>query len=294
MACRRVSPASRFLRVDSQLAGPVRIALRRLGGGQQVVLRHQVRVDVVVGDGAVLVRSGHPVNMEPALAVVVAERPPQPRRLHQQFDALGPGEVLIGAGLDIAHHGGGDIRVDVEGRRAGGPVARAFLAGDRPPRESRAPESQLGRPLLRGRQRLVPPAQRAGGGIRGSQGQRRQHEHLGVPEGVPVVARPGEPLGRDRALLAARAGLQNMKQSEPHGLLDLDVTMNLDVGAAPEVVEVGTLRGDQAVPARLPGPGQRRPHLVPHCGQGPLARPAVRDELDQPGAAPPAPAAPRR
>ena len=44
---------------------------------------------------------------------------------------------------------------------------------------------------------------------------------------------------------------------------------------------VRSLVGDQAVPARLPGAAQRRPHLVPDRGQGPGARPAVRDELDQ-------------
>src|SRR3712207_8320514 len=38
-------------------------------------------------------------------------------------------------------------------------------------------------------------------------GQHREHVGLGVPERVPVVARPGEPLGRDRLALAAQAGL---------------------------------------------------------------------------------------
>ncbi len=72
-----------------------------------------------------------------------------------------------------------------------------------------------------------------------------------------------------------------MEQAEPHGLLDLDVALDLDVGSIPEVVQERTLIGDQAVPAGQPRAAQRGPHLIPHGLQGPYARPAVADELDQ-------------
>jgi hypothetical protein len=54
-------------------------------------------------------------------------------------------------------------------------------------------------------------------------------------------------------------------------LLDLGVAVDLDVGALPEVVQVGALLGQQPVPAGQLGGGQRARHLVAQRGQGPLA-----------------------
>ena len=123
------------------------IALRRVRGGHQVLLGHQVGVDVVVGQRAVLVRAGDPVDVEPPLGVVVAEGAPQPRGVGQQVYPRSPGEVLVPGQVDVADHRVGDVRVDVEGGGPGGPVARALLAGDRPPREGRAFQPELGGPL---------------------------------------------------------------------------------------------------------------------------------------------------
>ena len=55
----------------------------RVGGGVQVPLGEHVCVDVVVGDGAVLVGAGDAVDAEAALRVVVAERAPESRCLDQ-------------------------------------------------------------------------------------------------------------------------------------------------------------------------------------------------------------------
>ena len=99
---------------------------------------------------------------------------------------------------------------------------------------------------------------------------------------MAVVARAGQPLAGDRALLGPGRRLQDVEQPEAHGLLDLGVALQLDVGAGPEVVEVGALLGQQAVPARQPRRGQRRHHLVVDRGPGALARPAVGQVLDDP------------
>ena len=110
-------------------------------------------------------------------------------------------------------------------------------------------------------QHHLPPAQHAGRGRRLGVGQDREHERLGVPERMTVVSRAGQALGRDRAVLGARAGLQDVEQPEPDRLLDLRVAVDVDVGAGPEVVEVLALFGGQAVPAdpaRRP-PAPRRP-----------------------------------
>jgi len=57
-----------------------------LGGvcrGVEIVLGHEVGVDVVVGHGGVLVGARYPVDAELAVGVVVAERTPQSGRLGQ-------------------------------------------------------------------------------------------------------------------------------------------------------------------------------------------------------------------
>jgi hypothetical protein len=96
---------------------------------------------------------------------------------------------------------------------------------------------------------------------------------------VPVVAAAGQALGRDRPVLGPRAGLQDVEQPEAHRLLDLGVAIHLDVGAVPELVEVGPLLGQQAIPAGQVGAGQRADDLVDQGRPGPLARPAVADVL---------------
>ena len=137
-----IAPAGALLLVDSEVVGAVGVALDGRGGGPQILLRHQVGVDVVVSNRAVLVRTGHAVDPEVPGRVVVAERAPQPRRLDQQLDADVVIEALVFAGHGVADHRVGDVGVDVKRRDAGRPVARAFLPGDRPPREGGALEPQ--------------------------------------------------------------------------------------------------------------------------------------------------------
>jgi len=180
-------------------------------GREQIVTRHHVRVDVVVGDRAVLIGAGDAVDVEEALGVVVAQRPPQPCGMRQQVHPRVPLELDVTGDVDIADHGGGDGRVDVEGGGAGRPVARALLTMDRPPREGRAREAELGRVVQGGRQRVPPPPQSAGDRIGRGEREYRQDEGLGIPERVPVVAGPGQALRRDRTALPADAGLQHVE-----------------------------------------------------------------------------------
>ena len=143
-------------------------------------------------------------------------------------------------------------------------------------------------------------AHRARLGVR----EHRQDEHLGVPEGVPVVTGAGQPLRRDRPLLGPRAGLEHVEETEPDRLLHLRVALDQHVGGVPERVEVVALLPVQPVPAVQPGPGQRRADLVAQRRQRPPTRPAVRQILDHPqllaglehagdGGAAPSPGSPR-
>ncbi len=258
------------------------MALGDLRGGSQIALRHQVRVDVVVGDRAVLIGPGDAVDAEVPGRVVMAERAPQPRRLDEQRHGGLALELLIAGRPQVARHRGGDVRVDVKGGGSGRPVARAFLAADRPPGEGGTAQAERRSTLAGQLKRLLAPAQRVGGRARGSVGERRQHEALGVPEGVPVIPGAGQALGRDRSLLAAGAGLQGVKEREADRLLQLGVALELDIGAGPEVVQIGTLVGQQAVPAPVLGGRPGGGDLILQGGYRPLSRPSVAQQLDDP------------
>jgi hypothetical protein len=111
----------------------------------------------------------------------------------------------------------------------------------------------------------VAPPQGIGNGVGGGVGEHRQDEGLGVPEGVAVVARTGQALGRNGPPLGPGSGLEDMEEGEAHRLLHLGIAVDLDVGAVPEVVQIGALLVDQVVPAHLARAGQRGGDLIPQC-----------------------------
>ena len=96
---------------------------------------------------------------------------------------------------------------------------------------------------------------------------------------MAVVAWPGQALGGDRALLGSGSRLEGVEEAEPHGLLQLDVPVQLDVGRSPVLVEVGALLAEQAVPTRVTGGRECRNDLIADGRHRPLARPAVGEEL---------------
>ena len=183
----------------------------------------------------------------------------------------------------VPDHGVGDVGVDVE---AGGarPASRREHSWPRIVRHGNAApcSPSVLRALEREVERLVAPAQRVGGGPRLGVGEHREHVRLGVPERVAVVAGAGQALGRDRAALGPRAGLQRVEEREPHGLLELPVAVDLDVGVRPEVVEEVALALQQRFPAGALGGRDGGVDLVAHRRQRALARPAVGEELREP------------
>lgn len=124
-----------------------------------------------------------------------------------------------------------DVGVHVPGCGAGRPIGRAFLSANRPPRERRTLQVEQFGPLLGQIEYGSAPAQRVGGRIGFGVGQHRQHETFGVPEGVAVIAGSGESLAGDRPPLGSHAGLDHVEQAEPHRLLHVRVTVDLDIGA---------------------------------------------------------------
>src|SRR5204862_22349 len=90
-----------------------------------------------------------------------------------------------------------------------------------------------------------------------------------------IVARPGQTLGRDRALLRARPRLQGVEEPEADRLLQLGIALELDVRAVPEVVEEGALAVHEPVPARVLGLRAR--------GDGLVSDRAERPRTDEPG-----------
>ena len=214
--------------------------------------------------------------------VVVPERAPHARGLDEQLEAVLAPELLVARDRDVADRRVGDVGADVERGGARRPVARALLAADRAPGEDGAAQPERLGARAREVERRVPPAQHVARRVRRRVRQRLQHERLGVPERVPVVAGARQPLRRDRAQLGAAAGLQQLEEREAQRLLQRRVALDLDVGGLPEVVEVGALRVADLVPARRLRLGERGRRLRAQRGERAHARPRVREELDEP------------
>jgi hypothetical protein len=276
----RAPPGRGLLVVDAQPPGPLGVPVDRVGRGDQVPLRHQVGVDVVVLDGGVFVGAGDPVDVEPAVPVVVAQRAPQPGGLDQDLEADVALEVVVAGRGHVSPDGVGDVGVDVERGGAGRPVGRALLPADRAPREGGAAQAELLGTVTGQVEGGVPPPQRAGHGLGQGVRQHGQREHLGVPEDVAVVPGPGQALGRDRSQLGAGAGLQDVEQPEPDGLLDLLVAFDPHVRGVPELVEVVPLLPAQAFPAGELRGRQRPADLIADRRQRTPAGPAVGQQLD--------------
>ena len=194
------------------------------------------------------------------LGVVLAERAPQAGGLDEHREADLALELLVLGGVEVVDDGGGDVGVDVEGGRAGRPVARALLAVDRPPRERRAREAELGR---------VRPRDVEG---HGTASAARRPRRTGACRSAPAArtsrcprtcARrtrcPVSPFAGIGRCSVRAPGLQDVEQAEPDGLLDLHVTVDLDVRALPELVEELRAARPAARPSRPAPPRPSRP-----------------------------------
>jgi hypothetical protein len=136
----RLPPAVHLFVVNAEFGGTVAVPRGRVSGRRQVLLRHQVRIHVVVGNGTVLVGASDSVDSESAVAVVVAERTPQPGRMDEQVQADRLLEGGVVGGANVPARGTGDVCVDMESGRSCRPVTRAFFPADCAPRERRTVE----------------------------------------------------------------------------------------------------------------------------------------------------------
>ena len=98
---------------------------------------------------------------------------------------------------------------------------------------------------------------------------------------MAVIAGSGEPLGGDGPLLGAGAGLQDLPQGEPHGLLHVVVAFHLDVGPVPEIVEVAALGRCQLLETPVAGLQKGPGYLILQGRQRANVGPPVGDELDE-------------
>ncbi len=259
---RRVTPACEVVVDDAEGFGLVLMAFGDVRRVAQVTSRRQVRVRVVVDDGAVLVRPGHSADVEAPVVTVIAERHPQTCRLDEQRQRDLPFERRVRRPPGVTHRGEGDVGVDVHRGRARRPVSRALLAADRAPRERRALELERRRTLTRQVEAVAAPHERVTGRLGRRRAEHRQDEGLGVPERVTVVPGPRQALRGYRAPLGAGPGLQDVPQPEPDGLLYRRVTVDLDVGAAPELFQVRALLVDEGLPAGVQGGRERAVDLI--------------------------------
>jgi hypothetical protein len=98
---------------------------------------------------------------------------------------------------------------------------------------------------------------------------------------MSVVARSGQALGGNRALLRTSCGLKCVKEAEANRQLQLRVAVDLDVRAIPEVIKVRALVAREPLPTGVSRTRQRRCDLVEDRRSGALAGPSVGEELDE-------------
>ncbi len=265
---RGATPQRDLFLVQPQPFGQRRMRLRTdlaqqcpgLGGAAQVPACHPVGVVVVVDQRRVLVRAGHLVQTERAAAarVEAADLRPDARGLAQHLRAGLGEEVQVAGRIHVQADGVRHRRVDVVRRRPAGVVRRAFVAGDGAPGVQRAVRVvHLPRMGARGLQRVVAVAQHRQRHVRRDEHHRRQHEHLGVPEAVPLVALAGQALGRRPVHAAASGGLMDMEQVEAQRLLDVRVARHRQAGAVPERPQGAFLARREPVEAGLGRAPQR-------------------------------------
>ncbi|CAH0211428.1 hypothetical protein SRABI128_01981 [Microbacterium sp. Bi128] len=192
----------------------------------QVEPRHDVGEEVVVDDGGVLVGPGDAVDVERVRLAVgaVARAPeaegrPQSCRVDGDVDALAGEELLVTGRADVLRQCEGHVGVDVVLRGAGGVVRRGLFAVDRAPREEGTGLVELVGALAGRGEHKVPHAERVPRPLRRRVRQERQHVHLGVPEIVTAVPRPGDALRGDSVSVGARGGLGELEQAPAGRLL---------------------------------------------------------------------------
>src|SRR5689334_12535193 len=168
----------------------------------------------------------------------------------------------------------------MEGGGTGRPVSRTLCSRNRTPGKGCSTQPKLDRNLLRFRENQVAPAQHTGSRLRHRHGEQRKDEDLCIPEGMTVVAWPRQSLGRYRAALCPRSGLQNVEESKAHGLLNLRIPIHLNVSLRPKIIQIDPLLSQQALPASHPGCGESRNNLRFKGRSRTQARPTVGNELD--------------
>ena len=206
---------------------------------------------------------------------------PQARRLDEQLEA-GPALELGVAGRgDVAAHRVGDVGVDVERRGAGRPVPGALLAADRPPRERRARAAAARAPApAPGR-----ASSAASAGRRGRPRARCRSAPAGCRSPCPRTCGRrsrgrSSPLAGIARCSARAAACTTWKSANRTACCSSRVAVHLHVGAAPHVVEVLALPGQQPVPAGPLRRRERRVDLVAQRRHRARARPAVGEQLD--------------
>src|SRR5690606_7122728 len=96
---------------------------------------------------------------------------------------------------------------------------------------------------------------------------------------VAVVATAGQALRCDGTSFGAYPGLEGVEEREPDRRLEVVVTLDLDVGHAPELVERAPLFDEQPFPTGVPRGVDRCGDLIAQCVVGPERRPAVPEVL---------------
>ena len=234
--------------------------LHQFGCEPEVRPRHHVGEHVVVHHGRVLVGTGDAMDVESfrpiGLCPPETQVRPHPRRLHQHSGTVTVQEVGVPCDVAVLGKGMRDVGIDVVLGGTCSVVGRSLLTVDGAPREKRPLLAEHLSTLLRLRQQADAVPQGVTSHSRGGVGQEGHQVHLGVPEVMPLVPRPRDPLGRDPELIGSGRGLGQLEQAPADGLLDGGLPAHLDIRVGPELIEPGALRLEERVETPFGDPVQ--------------------------------------
>ena len=219
---------------------------QRVDGGIQVLLRHQVRIEVIVHNGIILIGAGHGADAVFAAAALgkAAYIRPDAGCFAQNLGCFVGKVVNVVGDSNIELERIGHIRIDVVLRRTQREVGRCFLTIDRAPRiQCTDGMPQYTGTVARFIQGAVAVVQQTACKLRLSIDKDRQNIHFGVPEVVTLIPFAGQAFGtHTRSAITARC-LHDMIQVEAQPLLQRHIAVHANIGSLPEMFHHGSVGG---------------------------------------------------
>ena len=281
----RQLPPTRRLVASAELVGEV-------GAAAQVPAGHHVGEGVVVDDLVVFVRTDHAADVSPPVRLDRHPAGPVAGGVEHEVGTRAAQEPRIAGPRGVLARRPGDVGDDVLLQFAGADLdhvtalADELTRGDiatcrrRLPRKPGTGEPGFLCRLARRRQAADAVLEHRPGGGGVDRRQRRENEHVGVPEHVSAIGRTGQAARPDRHLAVAERGRQQVKHGEARRQLVARTALDVDSGGRPTPRPRRAVLGEEAVEPRRDELAELLGDAVP-CGHVALVCCHSRQSFDE-------------